>query len=344
MQPLVSVIMPVYNAERHLEEAIQSILNQTYDNIELIIINDGSTDQSQNIIKTIQLKDTRIRLVSRENRGIARTLNEAVMMAAGEYVARMDSDDFSCEERIEKQVAYLETHKEIDLCGTFVAVNSKENIRQYPETDEEIRKFMFLGNPFAHPTVMWRKGVVNIEDMAYNPDYDAEDYDLWSRFVIKHKVANIPEPLLIYRVDGTNISIKKAKQMLLSNHRVRRQYCLLMKVKYDMETPFEESSSDDRELEQRTQYFMYVLELQGSNALCLPIVEYSYIQSALEQRKQGYKDIIDEYMLQFGQYYLEQQQIDRCKDNIKKAYKRRQVRNVVMDHQLLKSLYKLIKK
>lgn len=131
----VSVVMPVYNSEKYLKESIESILNQSYSDLEFIIINDGSTDNSFKIIKEYAKLDKRINVISRENKGIVYSLNEAIRLAKGEYIARMDADDISAPKRIEKQISFLKSHRDIDILGTQVKVvgNISNDIKEKNE-------------------------------------------------------------------------------------------------------------------------------------------------------------------------------------------------------------------
>lgn len=198
--PLVTVILPVYNAEMYLKEAISSILNQTYPNFEFIIINDGSTDDSVNIIKSFT--DQRIILIENDkNIGLTATLNKGLSLANGKYILRMDQDDISLPKRIQIQVSFMENNPEIGICGSARIVirdGKKVVFNNNVKTHGEIKSFLLFQNCIAHPTVIMRKSELLDKELMYE-SYHAEDYDLWSRAVLKTKMANITEPLLIYR-------------------------------------------------------------------------------------------------------------------------------------------------
>ena len=158
-QPLVSVVMPVYNGERFLKDAIESILNQTYKNFEFIIVDDGSTDDSLKIIKEYQKKDKRIRLIeNKKNLGQAKSLNKGLSLAKGKYYAKMDSDDIACKKRIEKEVDFLERNNDYVIVGSNLEIIDENNntigYRFYPQKNKEIRKLIIIKSPFAHPSVM----------------------------------------------------------------------------------------------------------------------------------------------------------------------------------------------
>lgn len=211
---LVSIIMPVYNCEKYVKEAISSILNQTHTNFELLIIDDNSTDSTVNIIKSFS--DKRIRFFSNStNNGIVKTLNAAIHLCKGDLIARMDGDDVSHHERIERQVGMFKENPQIGLVSCWYVIrdtiNGKSKIVRRYTTDEEIRFHMLFRNQFVHPGVMMRAEVM--KKLRYNDVQTCEDYDLWARSLKYCKVANCSEILLLYRWHGDNISYKN-KAML----------------------------------------------------------------------------------------------------------------------------------
>lgn len=208
--PKISVLLPVYNGAAYLSEAIKSILAQTYKNFELIIINDGSTDESETVIR--QFNDTRILYYTQRNQGLAATLNRAITIANGKYLARQDQDDISLPQRFEKQIAFLEEHPDYGIVGTWAEIrgNDQDMLRAHKHpTESLILKFELLfNNPFVHSSMMIRKSV--FEKVAlYSTDKSRqppEDYELWSRVARKFEVANIPEILHIYREVPSSMS------------------------------------------------------------------------------------------------------------------------------------------
>jgi glycosyltransferase involved in cell wall biosynthesis len=210
--PKISVIMPVYNAEKYLKDAIESILNQTYQDFEFLIFDDASTDNSRSIILTYS--DPRIKLISSNiNQGYLVYLNQGIDLAQGEYIARMDSDDISEPMRFAKQVKILAENIEIGICGTwYTSFNELGNINTvtHPQKHTEIATEMMFHCPIGHPTIMGRKTIFveNKYDLHF---YPAEDYEIWSRLVMQTKFYNIPESLLKYRWHNSNISITKAE-------------------------------------------------------------------------------------------------------------------------------------
>ncbi len=210
MNELISVILPVYNGEKYLKYSIESILEQTYENFELIIINDGSTDNSLKIIEEYQKIDYRIVVISRENKGLVPTLNEGLMKAKGKYIARMDQDDISMKNRFEQQLAFIITNNLV-LCGSFAKVIDEEGKylenRTVPTKYDKIKKMLqSCTNTFYHPSVMFKK----IEYVYYNEcAYYCEDYEMWLKYLELGKVGNIPEYLLEYRLESNSITNSK---------------------------------------------------------------------------------------------------------------------------------------
>ncbi|MGB4769908.1 MAG: glycosyltransferase [Chitinophagaceae bacterium] len=198
--PLVSILIPVYNTAAYLTRAIQSILEQQYPSMEIILINDGSTDASETIIQFFQ--DPRIRYVKNEqNMGLVYTLNKGIDLSAGKYIARMDGDDVSLPGRIAQQVDYLEAHPEVSVLATRVSlINEQDQPLGYWEADqqimepEQIRAFLPKDNCLAHPSIMARAEL--LKKYKYRSEQSqAEDYDLWLRMaadgVVIHKLSEV---------------------------------------------------------------------------------------------------------------------------------------------------------
>lgn len=215
---LVSVILPAYNASNYIREAIESILNQTYNNFELIIINDGSTDNTVQIIGTY--KDSRIKLINNgENKGLIYSLNRGVELASGEYIARMDADDISLPHRFEKQIEVMNQNSEIAVCGTYINYFGGSNGRfsrcQPKLQDEEIKKSLLIRSAFAHPTVMMRATILKKNGLKYDEKFrSCEDYKLWIDMATYGSFINIPIPLLKYRVSNSQISTQHRNEQL----------------------------------------------------------------------------------------------------------------------------------
>ena len=224
---LVSVIMPVYNGAMYLNEAITSILGQTYSNFEFIIINDGSTDRSEEII--LSFSDSRIVYVKNpENYRLIKTLNLGFSMAKGRYIARMDADDISHPDRLLKQVDFLLHNTEFGLVGTGVNLLNSEKKQLLYHTDHSSLKFaLAFYCPFIHPSVMIRKNVLEGMDVIFDNRYlHGEDYELWKRLAFKTKMANIPEFLLDYRIHDAQISTQHIVFQTELATKIRSEYLL----------------------------------------------------------------------------------------------------------------------
>jgi glycosyltransferase involved in cell wall biosynthesis len=201
--PKVSVILAVFNGEDYIKDAIDSILRQTYSNFELIIIDDGSKDNTVNIIK--DLIDPRIKLIEQENRGLAASLNRAIEISSGKFIARQDHDDLSLPTRLEKQVRFLEENPEYAILGTHSSI-WVENVQtdrghKHPIDFPTLNFKLLFDCFFVHSSVMIRKSALDsVGHYTTDPSRQPpEDFELWSRVVRKYKVANLSEPLLIYR-------------------------------------------------------------------------------------------------------------------------------------------------
>ena len=199
--------MPVYNGEKYLAEAMDSILNQSFTDFEFLIINDGSTDQSVKIIESYQ--DSRIRLIHNEkNIGLAETCNKGIEMAKGELVARMDSDDISLPKRLEKQIKFMDNNPEVGICGTWIRMfGSVSYINRYFTGDQELKARLLFNTCFAHPSVVMKKNILIKNNLKYKKEFDpGDDYYLWAELSNFTNFANIPEILLLYRMHSKNIS------------------------------------------------------------------------------------------------------------------------------------------
>ncbi len=217
--PKVSVILPVYNANRYLRRAIESILDQSYQNLEVIIIDDGSTDDSFKIIKHYADNDQRIIAITRDNLGLTHTLNEGLSIAEGIYVARMDSDDIAYSNRIEKQVRYLQKHPKVKLVGSsYLMINEHSLPIDYvntPTNHDTITSMLLDGScPISHPTVLFCREAIHAVG-AYRKGYEsAEDLELWLRLTETSEVSNLPDILMKYRIHPKSISASNQDQQI----------------------------------------------------------------------------------------------------------------------------------
>ncbi|QUT01924.1 glycosyltransferase family 2 protein [Proteus terrae] len=204
--PKISVLMSVYNDSIHLNEAIDSILNQTFKDFEFIIINDGSTDLSIEILKRYEEKDSRIKVYANtSNIGLAKFLNKGLLLCSGDYIARMDADDYSYPTRLQKQFEFMENHKNIMICGTSMEIYEYDNkFMTLPTNHNAIAAGLIFGTSFYHPTVMFRADFIKKNAIMYPEDYKyAQDYGLWVNLLKLNQeniFSNLEEALLKYRI------------------------------------------------------------------------------------------------------------------------------------------------
>ncbi len=208
MQPLVTVLLPVYNCEKYINECIDSILMQTYSNFELLIIDDCSSDTTVEKIKAY--KDTRIKLqIKEKNSGYTDSLNWGVENANGEYIARMDGDDICMPSRFEEQVKILNENDDISICGSWAQIIGRDEYMKTPETNNQIFKKLLFQNAIIHPSVMAKKKIFKF--YKYDRNFEpAEDFHLWTSLISEYNFYNIQKPLLYYRYHDNNISLKKS--------------------------------------------------------------------------------------------------------------------------------------
>ena len=232
---MISVVMPAYNAEKYIADAIESILCQTYNDFEFIIVNDGSTDKTADIIRSF--KDKHIIFIDRnENRGLVYSLNEGIRQAKGDFIARMDADDVSVLNRFELQIDYLINHPDIDICGgSYKCFGTDNRLVEAICDPEKISEYLFRGCVMFHPTIMMRKCVVYQSELYIQDYMYAEDYELWCRLLKKGiKFGNIPDVILNYRVTDTHISAKyNTRQQFLTAAIVLRNFCWQKKINFD---------------------------------------------------------------------------------------------------------------
>lgn len=228
--PMVSVVLPVYNAEKYIDEAIQSILNQSYLDFEFIIINDGSTDKSLEIIEKYKQLDDRIFIINRGNKGLVASLNEGIEQAKGRYIARMDADDISLPTRFEKQVKLMENNS-IDICGCHYAMINKFgkyiDIIYTPLDNNSLFLYLIEAVPFAHGSVMIRKNFLRKHNLMYgqNKIKYAEDKALWSSmYKFGARFGNVNEVLFEYREFNESLSKIKSNVLKKDDRNIRLEF------------------------------------------------------------------------------------------------------------------------
>ena len=215
----VSVVMAVYNGEKYLKKAIDSILNQTFKDFEFLIINDGSSDKSIKILESYAY-DSRIRVLDNiSNKGLIYSLNKGFSEAKGKYIARMDADDISYLDRFEKQVKYMELNTAVNLLGGNISIifegipllNKKYSVKK---EYEEIKLNSFIQSQFAHPSIMLRREYIVENNLQYEEKYkNNEDFAFWSNIIPFSKVANLDDEILKYRVVKKSITREANKDM-----------------------------------------------------------------------------------------------------------------------------------
>lgn len=213
MNPLVSVLMPVYKTAPYLSEAMDSMLHQTFKDYELIVLDDCSPDNAEEILDAYD--DSRIvRYKGENNVGLSNVLNVGIEMARGKYIARMDSDDISLPNRLQIQVDYLETHSEIDLVSVGMQLfGAKESVWIRERNPEKVKIEALFHSPVLHASSMWRKDSFERHGLRFRQEMvPAEDYDLWTRAMLKGlKLVNLPEVLYKYRIHEAQATVQTDK-------------------------------------------------------------------------------------------------------------------------------------
>lgn len=225
----ISVLMPAYNSAKYISESISSILDQTYSNFELIIVDDCSTDDTWQIIKNFAKRDKRIiALKNEKNLDIAANRNKALDVARGEYIAWQDADDISYPKRLMSQKEYLDRNSEVGIVGGYLDFFSDRceyiSTRKYPETDSEIRNIIFRYTPVAQPAAMIRKECFKNVGNFDKKIAVAEDLDMNFRIGEQYQFANIQEPVIRYRLNDTSSTFKRLKLIELNTINIRRKY------------------------------------------------------------------------------------------------------------------------
>jgi len=208
--------MTVYNGERYLAQAVKSVLRQDMRDLELVVVDDGSTDRTPAILRKLEEEDERVRVHSHSNRGIPKSANQGLSMCRGRYIARLDSDDVAKPDRLRRQVRFLEEHDVVCVGSWFDLIDPRGRfltVLKPPEGDSEIQKLILAGHgAICHPTCMTRREALE-KIGGYDEHFDlAEDLDLWLRLGEIGELANMPSSLTQYRVHAGSISEKKCQQ------------------------------------------------------------------------------------------------------------------------------------
>jgi len=284
--PEISILMPAYNAALYIKDAIESILNQNFKNYNLIILNDGSTDQTEQIIG--EFKDPRIIYLKNENNmGLSFSRNKLIKSANGKYIAWMDADDISHPDRLTKEYKYLEKHPHVALVSSWVQIidsNGKptgKSIRSFIPSDYLSPLFLFV-NYVAQSSVLIRKSI--LDTFSYNDNFPpVEDYQLWTQIAYKHSLHILPEFLVWYRVHANNMSSQqrdRAKNGILLNYKEQLHHLGITPTEKQLEFHYQiafspESLQKEDELKEVATWFQ-ILETANkiSNIYTLKSLEY----------------------------------------------------------------------
>lgn len=225
-QPRVTVLMSVYNGEKYLAEAVESILGQTFRDFEFLIVNDCSTDRSSAILESYEKLDKRIRVIHNDvNLGLTKSLNAGLKTSRGTYIARMDSDDISLPQRLERQIAFMDSNPNIGVSGSYAeAIGNCSKILTYPRTHTEIfYAFVDDRSMLCHPSVIIRASVLKNNNLQYNENFKySQDYRLWNEAKYCTRLANIADVLIQYRVNDSNITTTSNPEQTKLRHLVRK--------------------------------------------------------------------------------------------------------------------------
>jgi len=272
-EPLVSVVLPVYNSAAYLRLAIESVLEQTYSTWELLLVNEmDSDDGSREICKFYELLDNRVHFIQNEEKlGLAESLNKGMRQARGQYIARLDADDLAHSDRFAKQVRYLETNKNVGICGSWQHhFGTTDWIHKPAEKPEQCRANLLFWCDLCHSTLMLRKSVIDKYDLYFDNSFLAEDYELWTRALRVTEIANIPEVLGEYRVGDDNITNSKFKALRAESGKI---VCDQLKTNLGIIVPeedyilfsgwgnayFEVSKPEREQMLQRLQSYIYLI-------------------------------------------------------------------------------------
>ena len=237
-QPIVSVVMPVYNSEKYVGAAIESVLLQTFKEFEFILVDDCSTDGSLAIIKKYSNKDKRIVIVENsQNLGISGSRNAGLAQAKGKLIMNMDHDDICTPDRMRLQTNYLGQHRDVGIVGGDIDVISESGIvvgsRRFPSDDEKVRKMLMRYSPFTHPSTMVSKAAY-VKAGVYNKEFEpADDYELYFRIGCSFKFGNISECLLKHRIHGGATTMKKTRLMIYNTLKAKWRASAELSYKFD---------------------------------------------------------------------------------------------------------------
>ena len=267
--PFITVLMPVYNGTKFLGEAIESIVNQSFNEFEFLIINDGSTDQSNELIKSYD--DKRIRLfVNKNNIGQSASLNKGIKMARGDYIAIMDQDDISVQDRLKVQLEFMENHPNIDVCGSWLELfGTYDGIVKYETKSEKIKMGLLTNINLGHPTVIIRKSTIDKYNLRYDDTYTiANDYDLWFMMLDTCSFSNISKPLLKHRTHERQNSKLDGDKTMIEGKLVLGQFFQKIDFRHDeddLDIHYKIFTGNGLDSLSRMRVFRYLRRLQMQN-------------------------------------------------------------------------------
>jgi len=236
--PKVTVLMSVYNGEKYLNEAIDSILGQTFKDFEFLIINDGSIDRTVEILQSYD--DPRIRIINnKKNIGLTKSLNKGLSMARGEYIARQDADDISLPNRLQMQVDFMDSHQEVGICGTWAKIlkKHKKSIQRVPTSFEDIKAFLLFKCVMVHSSVIMRLSMLNEYNLYYNNDFfTSQDFELWQRCSLYFPIRNISEALVIHRIHPGSIRHRNLEKHSRNIHNILKVNLKRLSISMSVDT------------------------------------------------------------------------------------------------------------
>lgn len=329
--PKISVVMPVYNGEKYIRESIDSILNQTFADFELIIINDCSTDSTEDIIKSYS--DKRIRYIKNEkNLGVASSLNRGLDIAQGDYIARQDADDISFSDRFCKQLEFMENHSNVAVCGaeTEVFGDVEPHVTYTVFGSRQVKVAMLFSASVAHPVVMMRNDILQRENYRYDKEFDkVEDYDLWLRIGEKYDIDNAHGVMLRYRLHNNQVTRNYSDDYDKKIRKIRKREFDRLEFSYT-EEEFDAfcnycgSGFDyDNQIKELASLFQKIytanLSKKYYDILELKSTINKILISCLDKSKtNGYKDISRICGILSSRYFI----LTRVKKQVKKYFKR----------------------
>lgn len=277
--------MPIYNGGPYLASAIDSIRCQTESSWELICVDDGSVDGTAEVLSSYVHRDSRIRVLSQQKGGIVAALNRGIQQSRCEFIARMDADDLAMPDRLRIQKSYLLNNPDIAVVGgAFQSIDARGTgfkLNQPPKSAEQVRHALQHGNCMAHPSVMMRKSILDRYDGPYRNHFPlAEDYDLWWRISVEHAMTNVPEIVLLYRRDLSNLRSCKVVQQTISTAAI--QYIHAQGIST-------QSWRDQDQIDQAR-----LMELGFSRSRLNSLVSRELLSNARVARRQGFRRVADE--------------------------------------------------